>query len=93
MFTYTKEILKILHMFPSHYLLPQVTKIKVIDLGIKKNVYQCMFIILHINALEVVRECSKNYVTHLDLLLQIFNQKDPPLPNNHSQILIIFIQF
>ena len=36
MFTYTKEILKTLCMFPSHYLLPQVTKINVIDLGIKR---------------------------------------------------------
>ena len=34
--TYTKEILKTLHMFPSHYLLPQVTKINVTDLGIQR---------------------------------------------------------
>ena len=36
MFTCTKEILKTLCMFPSHYLLPQVTKINVTDLGIKR---------------------------------------------------------
>ena len=35
MFNYTREILKSLHLFPSHYLLPQTTKIDVINLGIR----------------------------------------------------------
>ena len=36
MFNYTREILKSLHLFPSHYLLPQTTKIDVINLGIRR---------------------------------------------------------
>ena len=36
MLNYTKELLRSLRLFPSHYLLPQATRINVIDLGIRR---------------------------------------------------------
>ena len=36
MLNYTNELLRSLRLFPSHYLLPQATKINVIDLGIRR---------------------------------------------------------
>ena len=36
MLNYTKELLRSLWLFPSHYLLPQATNIKVIDLDIRR---------------------------------------------------------
>ena len=36
MLNYTKELLRSLRLFPSHYLLPQATRNNVIDLGIRR---------------------------------------------------------
>ena len=36
MLNYTKELLRSLRLFPSYYLLPQATRINVIDLGIRR---------------------------------------------------------